>query len=893
MTANSNSIFPKTLSTQSTGHMTFENAREEDAGNSIIGISRNPSMFTHGIGEAYMDPHQIFKSPVRLASYQWTTGDAVGTQFLRYRLPEAFLLNNTFHELLLRTYVFYKPNIKITIQVNATPQHMGLLRLWYDPFNQYKAVPSPAPVYSGRPAQKNPNVWTTSGQPHADLQACDSSPVDLPIPYEHPQICLTTNSIDPITNMGTFGVMIINALECPPTSTSSVTVQMWMSFDDVELAVPIWNHTPTIPAIQQSGGDVVITMDPTDTDIPSENGAFVDAQDPGGSYGPPAQSKPDRAWWEKGLSLLGGIGGTIWNGITGNWGGAVRSGIDAAKSLGDLLMDKPSDPLRAVNNMVFPLPPLAHTQGVGGHVRLDAAPMGGYTNIDFSSRDPMEMKMKEIMSVPMMALRFDWSDSQAPGITLRRFPVTPSLCNYDIVSGPFENDDGSPNPTPGSYIQRTPTYLSKVSSLFRFWSGSIKYHFQFITTSLHTGKVMVTFIPNNYSSPETQTLQQQSCAQSAVFDVAGQKNFDFSPKWVSAEPRKSWYDWSTVDYSLLDDRTIYGWIEIKVVGQLTVTNAIPNTVHCNVYISAGDDFFCEELFHNPFSFPVGYPVRTTYVPPPPGPIPAIQQSDDNPKYLANDASQPLNNMRSTKPSQMTNQAIGDIRDACRRANYLGIFRIPMTQTLTGTTAGTGMWRGVLQFRTDPVTTDAASNIQAQAPLGVTVGLDVGKPNPQQNLMSYISDMFVFWSGGIDFTFIPYTGGSTGVHLKAYNYPVYIDDIDRLAVVKDGFGLFGSLAAHKTILGQQRALQVTSPFTTNYNQCALLSDVAAEYQEEVYTSGVVTLEATCSTNEGFVEIEGGTHPYLLVEVYKTLGDDGRFSWLVAPGEEWTFRSASPP
>lgn len=154
-------------------------------------------------------------------------------------------------------------------------------------------------------------------------------------------------------------------------------------------------------------------------------------------------------------------------------------------------------------------------------------------------------------------------------------------------------------------------------------------------------------------------------------------------------------------------------------------------------------------------------------------------------------------------------------------------------------------------------------------------------------------MFVFYSGGIDFTFIPYTSGSTGVHLKAYNYPVFIDDIDRLAVIKNGFGLFGSLPAHKTILGQQRALQVTAPFTSNYNQCALLADVGADYQEEVYNSGVVTLEATCSTNEGFIEIEGHTHPYILVEVYKAFGDDARFAWATAPGAEWTFLSASPP
>lgn len=865
--------------------MTYEDSREGAQGRTSIGSSKSVSMFSHAVGEPYMDSLSILKSPVRLDSHQWSTAEATGTQFLRFSLPEAFLLNNTFHKALLSIYTFYKANIKITIQINATPQHMGLLCLWWDPFNQYNAVPSAPSPYDGKPGPKQPNVFTVSGQPHAYLQACDSSPIDLPIRYEHPQSCLTTNSVDPITNMGTFGVMIINPLEAPPTSSSTVTVQMFMSFEDVEVGVPIWPHTPIIPALQQ--GDVVIDMDPSDTDIPAPTGSYVDASNPGGDYGPPPKAK-QASWWEKGLGFLGGVAGTAWNAFTGNWGGAITSGIGAVKSL---LMDKPPDPLRATHNMVFPVPPLAHTQGVGGYVRLDAAPIGGYTQIDFSSSDPKEQKMMEIMKTPMMCYRFDWSATQAPNVLLMRLPVTPSVCNYDIVGGEFRYADDTPSVGLGTYIKRNPTYLSKVSSLFRFWEGSIKYHFQFVTTSLHTGKVMVTFIPNNQSDPGTQTLPQQSCAPSEVFDVAGQKNFDFSPKWVSGEPRKMWYDWASVDYSLLDDRFIYGFIEVRVVGQLTTTNAIPATVHCNVYISAGDDFFCESLIHNPYSFPAGYSVQTTI----PAPELAIQQGDEDPAYSSITPDKPLNNMHTTPPCQMTNQAIGDIRDPCRRANYLGIYTVPMRQAYTQTASG--LWEGQLPFFNNPVYTDSAANLFTVPPLGTasTNSAALVSPNPQQNLMAYVSDMYVFYSGGVDFTFIPITSGSTGVHLKASNYPLYSDDLNRVPQQRIGNGSWGSLASHMTVLGQQRALQITSPFTSNYNQLALLRDVGTSYDEEVYSSGVVVLEALASSTENFINVGTADEPLyvLLVEVYKTAADDFRFSWLVSPGEEWTFVNGSPP
>lgn len=863
--------------------MTYEDAREQCVGSSTLGNPRTSSMFTHAVGEPYMDALAIFKSPIRLGSVQWTTAMSVGQQFLDFKLPEAFTLNETFHKLMLRTYVFYKPTIKITIQINATPQHMGLLALWWDPFNQYANSAYIPDSYSGKPKQKIPNKWTVSGQPHAYLQACDSSPVHLPIRYEHPQTCLTTNSVDAIGNMGSFSVMVINPLECPPTSSSTVTVQMFMSFDDVDLAVPIWDHMPIIPALQQSddGREVVDLRGPSDF---VEVGAQPDAN----TYGPPPKAK-ETPWWEKGLGFLGGVAGAVWNGFTGNWGGAVKNGISAVSSL---LMDKPSDPLRAVHNMLFPIPPLAHTQGVGGFVRLDAAPMGGYTQHDYSSSDPTEQKMMTLMKTPMMVADFDWSATDAPDTELIRIPLTPSFCHKEFVPGTFYNSNGAENPTPGTYCLRQPTYLSKVSSLFRFWRGSLRLHFQFITTSLHTGKVSCTFIPNNYDSPSSQSLPQQTCASTEIFDVAGNKNFDFEPQFASTIERKMWYDWTSVDPAVLDDRFIYGWVEIRVTGQLTVTNAIPNAVHCNVFMSAGDDFFCESLFHNPYSFPAGYPVSTGLAPP--AFSPAIQQSEEDPEYKSESSKDPLNNMVSTTPTQMTNQAIGDIRDPCRRANYLGIFPLVMTRVDEGE-GPAGFWRGQLRFFNNPVYTDEASGPDGVKPIGkpsVTPGaIPIGAPNPQQNLMAYVSDMFVFYSGAIDFTFIPYTAGSSGVHFKAFYYPLQSDDVDTSSLISIGNGSFGSLAAHTTVLGQQRALQITTPFTSNYNQLALLEDVGSAYDEEVYSSGIVTLEATMTNNEGIVNNEGQVTLY--VEVYKSFGDDARFSWAVSPGAEWTLTSYTAP
>jgi hypothetical protein len=49
--------------------MTYEDSREQAQGSSTIGRPSPKSMFAHDVGEPYMDALEIFKSPIRLASY--------------------------------------------------------------------------------------------------------------------------------------------------------------------------------------------------------------------------------------------------------------------------------------------------------------------------------------------------------------------------------------------------------------------------------------------------------------------------------------------------------------------------------------------------------------------------------------------------------------------------------------------------------------------------------------------------------------------------------------------------------------------------------------------------------------------------------------------------------
>ena len=851
------------------GHITRQDEREPHSDRGVVGIPRDSLPLSRSVGEAYMDPKSIFNSPVRIAEYELTTSIAQGVQFFQFEIPQVFGALDTFHKTMLSTYAYFKPfQTTFTIDCNATPQHSGIVRLWFDPKNRFNLTdlpPTPG-SYQGTQLLMRPNPFTTSGQPHVDMQLCDSEPISLTVPFEHMQNCLSTNSNDPITTMGRINVMVIAPLNATPTSSSVVTFQMWMSFTEIDMAVPIWPHTPLIPSLMKAE---------------IQSAQFVPQMPVAASVPQPMQSAPPPApqsWWEKGLNLVSGIAGTAFNVATGNWGGAVASGLNTVQGLA---MDKPDDPQRAVNNMIYPVGPLGHTQGIGTHVRLDASAYGGQTDNSFSVMDPIEQQLASIAKVPMMFYKFNWSADDAPGTVLMKIPVTPGQCYYDELVGSVLANDGE-SPIAVTYINKYPTFLYMVSSLFRFWSGSIKYHFQFALSGIHTGKLAVTYIPNNYS-PQTQTFAQTTNANTALFDVAGKKDFDFQPEFTTTIARKSWYDWPVIAYPSVDDRYLAGWLEVRVATRLTITNAVASTVPCFVYHSAGDDFFCESLFRDPYIFPSGFTPLTTLNP---ELVKAEIQSETGAEPANEEqalhevevADEQINENSKVLPLQMTNVAVGDVRDCMRRAHFMGMFYIPLTKRPHEL-----VYTGGREIRTSPSKT-MFSAVPVVAGDGSNPNFIPGNPNPSQDLCSVISSMFTYWSGAISYTLLPYMIKKQNIHLKAVYYPVFSDDVDRTdnSTQTKTYGQVASMAAHITTLDQQNAIQVTCPFTSNYSQLYCAGD--PETEESI--SGSLLIYATTADITGLptITIDSTETPILPFELYRSFGDDARLSWLVAPGAE---------
>jgi hypothetical protein len=852
-------------------HVTHVSERASETSTGLTTPLKNAAPLTQTtVPEGYIDNKRMLMSEIRYDSFQWSTSQAAGTNFLVKNLPDIFAQVASFHRTALRTYCFYRPTLTLRLQVNATPQHMGLLRLWWDPMSQYALTSSdfsargnlaPPANAIGQISPKDPNIFATSGQPCVELQASNSSPVTLTIPFEHLLDCLTTNSADVVDFMGRLSVQIVSPLDCPSTSSQAVTVQLWGSLQ-CDLHVPIWEHDPIIP----SG---FTYLEPQ-----ADDGAGTGSN-----------------WWSSALSLGKGVAGTIWNATTGNWNGALKTGLGTFNEAAGLFMDKPNDPLRATHNMVHPFPPLAHCQGVGGGVRLDATPEGGYTETNFTTTSPAELSLYHIARQPMMFRTIHWSASQAPGTRIERIPVTPMLGNWsnvDTYLSSSTNCAQAANAT--SVIGFNHTYLSYVSSLFQYWSGSITFKFKFVTTQFHTGRVLVTYIPNNMPEDTTLSLSELTSANSKTFDVAGDKEFTFTAPYYSPMARKSVYPWAETSDSQIDDRFISGWLEMRVIGSLTTTNAVPETVPVFVYISAGPDFFLEGVKRGPFWTPDGDQIISPYIPlSTPGPFSLEAQADDEDELV--------NNTSTVQPRQLTNSKIRVVQDVGRRLVPLHTPAVKMEpknvqffDPLTPDTkyiVNSGFF-GYVSYDVNPSVMGAFSLLPPEG--WNTRYTDFFSSG--QDLPSVLSKLFVFWSGSIEYLFIPQIPTEVPMSMKAVFWPGYTDDV-RLGdlSLEANFaktqGCLGSLPVHETVVNQQRAFQVSVPYYSNFNQ--LLVQSTRTTDPTLFTSGKLIVQFWMGSDANLYSVTEGvaTSKFFPCEVKRALGDDFRFSYLVAPPREIAF------
>lgn len=170
---------------------------------------------------------------------------------------------------------------------------------------------------------------------------------------------------------------------------------------------------------------------------------------------------------------------------------------------------------------------------------------------------------------------FQWDIGTAPETLLWNCRVSPVLWAENPVRNSFH--------FPACCMAALP---------FQYWTGSMKFRFQFVTSAYHKGRVKVVYDPNWFASNEYNTNYLE------IVDIAEKSDFTIV---VANGQETTLLDHASPGFHSVT--TLYGSsaflsksygngvIGVYIVNELTTPNSLTNNdIEVNVFVSAGDDF---------------------------------------------------------------------------------------------------------------------------------------------------------------------------------------------------------------------------------------------------------------------------------------------------------------
>jgi hypothetical protein len=754
----------------------------------------------------------ILKNPVLIETATWDTTQIPGTELISFTLPAIFATLDTFHTRMLQVYSYFKPHVNLHFIINPTKFHQGKLIAFYDPMET--TVPSGTLL-----KRRVRNQFMATGQPNVILDAGYANTGVIQIPFEHVLSYMTTNSTERAPQMGTVYLMVLNPLNVSVGATAELDVQIMLSCSDVELHLPIRPHAIELISLAEEEPLQLESMDniKPSRGITAVTSAIMDAP-------------------KNMADFYGNLFTGNWNGVGEALGNAWDSTINGAKGLLQIFgMDKPAHPMARTSNRLATVAPLSHMKGVDNSVRLAATPIGGYTKMDFSSTNPGEMNIKQIIMTKMMFRQDPWDTTMAQGVSLLRIPVHPAL-SYSTVD-------------PSGFTRLQPTFLSYMSLAFEQWHGSINFRFDFAATQFHTGRILAVFEPNSSTTGAVDDLVHYTNNPSHLFDLHENKTFEINIPFVSSTPRKNTSNPTALTDFATNDEVALGWLSLYVYTPLAVSNNVPNSIQFNSYISAGDDF----VFEIPrIREDVYFPDSTLPT------LPLELEAMEALPLRSEDRSSPPSIIKGSGVTATTthyNEEIGDVRDYARRygRSYQGV----------------SPWN---------VSTAPLNYIKYNISNNLSNANSSPATNSAQIPLYFISALFTFYSGSLRYKYIPISTRNTPltgtvVNLLGKTTTAPIAGTGPFSFVQ---GAGRSYPTQKHNLTQDSALEVEVPFYSFYNQFLVNPiQTTGNFNDLIYGSGTTIILAETDDPTAF-PAEG-----LSAEVYDAAGDDFKLRFLVSP------------
>lgn len=505
---------------------TFTDQRETVVDDGYITSQTEPNLQQVSMPEEQWHVRNIMAKPIPFYSGEWSTTQERGKIIKQWKIPGDTLFGPHYNQ--VATFTFFRGHPTIRFQINGTKFHSGRLIAAFIPAYEFTSYDDK--IYS---------INNLTSLPHVILDASIANSGVLNLPFVHMNTYFNSISSRGWQSLGSLLLVVFNKLGAATSSSQSIGVTAWISYDNCELHQPCYAHTVNIP------------------------NSSTTPQAEAGIEGLMKSAIPM-------ITDLAAPGlGTALNAVGNVAGGAAN-------------MDKPTDPIEIQRWVPNAVTGLSTGEGLDRSTRLCLTP-GSYTlgDADLISTTKDDMNLLEIAKIPTRLYVVDWKDTEATGSRIAHFPTCPN-----VISTSTNNDKVKPPVT-----VYEPTLLAYISRYFKFWRGGLRYKIQIVASQMHTGRLMISYGAGLCLSKEG-AFAKASYLNTYVIDLQEKHEVEFVVPYLAERP------WLRCDRMrevanndfITSNFEQTGYLGIYVLNKLSRPDNVAATVDINIFVSAADDF---------------------------------------------------------------------------------------------------------------------------------------------------------------------------------------------------------------------------------------------------------------------------------------------------------------
>lgn len=495
-----------------------------------------------------------FERSVLITNEVWTPAPFVGGFFVFERILSDPRIREK-----LNQFSLIKFDLEIEIDLIGNPFTYGQMIVFWTPYPKHDALlyDSPLPPTDGDLSQY-------TQRQHVLLDVSVSSSVKMKIPFYWPYEMFDLLCDDP-ADFGFLRLMTMNDLRHVSGGNPQVSYIIRARMVNCEVSVNTANQTGSLPMMEVQ----------------------AKFKKQGRTHGDEKTGATLSSWASRGAALAHAS-----IPLTGEYGIATKAAMSAAAGmLAAVGLSHPrsnEEPTRIGND---PFGNMAN-HNVGQDVinlGLDCENEVSYSP-EITGIVEDEMSFDHILKKETYIGRFSWDQTQQAGSTVGYVAVEPMKVIRDQ----------------GGKIFTTP--LAHIGQMFSYWTGSLKFRFQFVSSQFHRGRVRILHEPR-YFDDIIDEDSRWTTNQLAVIDIQDEKDFSIEVDWAQARPwalnRRIQDAIDPVRSGLVTPYPTSALIEANGVLVMNVVNVmtIPDMtqvapIDINVYVSAGHDFRYTALRHD-------------------------------------------------------------------------------------------------------------------------------------------------------------------------------------------------------------------------------------------------------------------------------------------------------